>query len=95
MKETKTKVNNRNDILRQLRILLEPWVAETEILAELNEDTNLLSDVGVDSVGILQLVLSVEGEFNIKIKDSELDSVVFSKIDNFINLIEVKINETD
>jgi acyl carrier protein len=95
MKETKTKVNNRNDILRQLRILLEPWVAETEILAELNEDTNLLSDVGVDSVGILQLVLSVEDEFNIKIKDSELDSVVFSKIDNFINLIEVKINETD
>ena len=84
----------REEILGQTRLLLEPWLDDTD-LASLNEQTNLLGDLGLDSVAILQLVLGIEKEFNVTIKDHELDSEVFSKMANLIDIIESKLNGTD
>ena len=50
----------RREIVEQLRILLEPWLQESDMAEQINEQTNLLTDLGIDSVGILQLVLGVE-----------------------------------
>ena len=85
---------SREHILKQLRVLLESWLDDTD-LASLNEQTSLLTDLGLDSVAILQLVLGIEKEFNITIKDHELDSEMFSKMANLIDIIENKLNETD
>ena len=84
----------REEILGQTRLLLEPWLDDTD-LASLDEQTSLLGDLGLDSVAILQFILGVETEFNITIKDHELDSEVFSKMANLIDIIEDKLNETD
>lgn len=46
-------------------------------------------------MAILQLVLGIEKEFNVTIKNHELDSEVFSKMANLIDIIEGKLNETD
>jgi acyl carrier protein len=82
----------RERILGQIRIILEPWLSSDD---PIDENTDLLSDLGVDSVGVLQLVLGVEKEFDITIKDHELDSNVFSKMRNFIDIIESKVNENN
>jgi len=82
----------RERILGEIRILLEPWLSSED---SINENTNLLRDLGVDSVSILQLVLGIEEEFDISVKDHELDSMVFSKMGNFIDIIESKISENN
>ena len=83
----------RKQILDQLKILLESWVPDIGLLENIGEETNLLTDAGLDSVGILQIVLAAEKQFNITIKDHELDSTVFSRMGNFINIIESKLYE--
>lgn len=83
------------EILNQTRLLLEPWTNDPEELNQINEETNLLVDMGLDSVAILQLILAIEKHFNIAIQDSELDSDVFLKIANLIDIIEDKVNETN
>ncbi len=92
MDTEKKQLTNRTEILKILGLILEPWLDDMTLL---NELTNLLADIGLDSVVILQLVLSIEDEFNIAIKDSELDSEVFSKMENLIDIIEGKINEAN
>ncbi|MHC4396876.1 MAG: phosphopantetheine-binding protein [Planctomycetota bacterium] len=84
----------REEILGQTRLLLEAWLDNID-LASLDEQTNLLTDLGLDSVTILQLVLGIEKEFNVTIKDHELDSEVFLKMANLIDIIEGKLSETD
>ena len=83
---------NRADILKTLEFILEPWLDDA---TSLNEQTNLLGDLGLDSVAILQLVLGIEKEFNITIKDHELDSEMFLKMANLIDVIEIKTNEAN
>ena len=85
----------REKIIKQVRILLEPWLDDIDESDQINEDADLLTDLGLDSVAILQLILGVETEFNITIKDHELDSEVFSKMAKLIDIIEGKLNETD
>jgi len=84
----------REEILGHTCLLLEPWLDDAD-MALLNEQTNVLGDLGLDSVAILQLVLGIEKEFNITIKDFELDSDVFSKMANLIDIIERKLNEAN
>lgn len=85
----------REEILGKSRLLLEPWLDDPGDAGEINEEVNLLTGLGLDSVAILQLVLGIEKEFNVTIKDHELDSEVFSKMANLIDLIEGILNETD
>jgi len=88
---------NRNpqhiQILNTMRTILEPWSPDIDDLRKITESTNLLTDLGMDSIGILQMLLDIEKEYDIKIKQNELDSTITSKIGNFINLIERKLNE--
>jgi acyl carrier protein len=83
----------RQEILGHVRLLLEPWVSDAGLINRVSEQTNLIADLGLDSVGILQVILAVEKEFDISIKDQELDSQMFSKLSNFINFIAAKIYE--
>ena len=93
METEKKQLTDRTEILKTLGSILESWLDDTD-LASLNEQTSLLTDLGLDSVAILQLVLGIEKEFNVAIKDHELDSDVFSKMANLIDIIEGKLNET-
>lgn len=88
-----TQMPIRADILRKLIILLEPWL-NNDVTVRINEQTGLITNLGLDSVAIMQLILEIEEEFNIYIKSHEIDSNVFSRIGNLIDLIEGKINAT-
>jgi len=83
------------EIVERLADILEPWLAEPDAIAVLTEETNLISDLGLDSVAILQVVLGAEKEFGISINDKELDSNTFSALGNFARLIQEKMHETD
>ena len=87
------QIKERRKILGQIRILLEPWIDGMSVAEEVNEETNMLSELGIDSVGILQLVLGIEQEYGIRIHDYELDSESLSRIGNIINIIENRIHE--
>jgi acyl carrier protein len=91
------KVENmgRSQIIEQLYGILEPWVSDSDLLDSINEQTNLIAELGLDSVGILEVVMDAEKEFNISIKNQELDSDTFSRLGNFLNLLQDKIYETN
>lgn len=83
----------RSDILEKLRDFLELWIPDPDSIEQVTENTNMLTDLGLDSIGILQVTLSVEQEFGISINNNELDAKTFSMVGNLINLIRKKIDE--
>jgi acyl carrier protein len=83
---------DREQVIEQLRGIVEPWVS-IDLIDEINEKTNLIADLGVDSIGILQLILGIEREYGISIKNHELDSSLLSMMGNLVDLIQSKLNE--
>jgi acyl carrier protein len=59
-------------ILAQLYKLLKPFVKDGQ---ELNEETDLVADLGLDSLRVMTLVVEVEDSFDISIPLNILPSV--------------------
>jgi acyl carrier protein len=84
---------SRSEITGRLRGILEPWVSDIDSADNISDQTNLIADLGLDSVGILQVVLGVEKEFGISIANHELDSKLLSMTGNLAQMIEKKLHE--
>jgi len=93
MQINKNRKTSRTEIIEQIHNLLEPWVLDADLINKTDEQTNLIADLGLDSVSILQLILEIERKFGISIKDHELDSRTFSMMGNLVSIIERKIYE--
>ena len=83
------------NIFQHVLQCLEPWVEEVDLVESITENTNLITDLGLDSVAILQLILQIEKEYGIRIGNDELDSDIFSSMKNIITLIKKKIHENN
>ena len=49
-------------------------------------DMKIRDDFGLDSIGILELVLAIEEEFQIKVEDDKMDDII--TIDDIVSYIE-------
>lgn len=83
----------RPQIIRQMSDILEPWVSDTDLIDRICDETNLITDLGLDSIGILQVILQAEKDFGISIENNELDSETFSKMGNLVSMIQEKMYE--
>ena len=43
---------------------------------EINENQNLVSDLGCDSLDMVEIVMAIEAEFNIAIEDKEVANIL-------------------
>lgn len=43
---------------------------------EINENQNLVSDLGCDSLDMVEIVMAIEAEFNIAIEDKEVANII-------------------
>jgi len=91
----KTEKIEQAQIIEQMRNILEPWVSDTNLIDKINSQTNLITDLGLDSIGVLQLIFGIEKEFGISIENHELDSETFSTIGNLVTVIEKKLYENN
>ena len=60
-------------------------------LASLNENANLVNDLGLNSVGVLYIVIAIEEFFDIEFEDVGFDD--FKTIGDTIDYIEEKLAE--
>jgi len=56
---------------------------------EINSDDHLIEDIGADSLDIVELVMEIEKEFDISIKDDEIDDN-FTTVGHLVDFIQEK-----
>lgn len=56
---------------KQIRKFIEKEIKNLGYNTEINDDTNLTSDCGFDSLDFVEIMLHVEQEYNIRIPDEE------------------------
>ena len=81
---------SRNEIKEKLLDVMKmamPSIAEKE--ASLTEDSNLITDVGLSSVGILYVVIAIEEFFGIRFNDVGFGD--FKTVGDVLNYIEGKL----
>ncbi|MFO7300062.1 MAG: acyl carrier protein [Actinomycetes bacterium] len=57
---------------------------------KINDDAHFEEDLDVDSLGVVELLMALEDEFDIKIPDEEAESIM--TVGQAIDLVHAKLN---
>ena len=63
---------SREQVVAEIRAVIDE---HTEGEVELNDSTELVADLGIDSLGVMEVVADIEDKFDITISDSDLREV--------------------
>lgn len=81
----------RVEIRNKLDDIFKMAVSNTAVdVSEYGEDANLVTDLGLNSVGILYVVIAIEEFFSIRFDD--VGTSDFATVGNVIDYIEKKVN---
>ncbi len=81
----------KEELIAKLKTIVEPYIQDEEAFKNLSEDTNFITDLKINSANLVDVILDVEDEFDIRIEDTEMEKmlsvkaamdVVLSKIGN-------------
>ena len=74
-------------VLEKIKVILaEQFVVEESTL---QNDTDLQADLGADSLDVVDLLMSIEDEFEIEIPDEEIENI--RTVGDLVNYIEANI----
>lgn len=80
-----------NQIVDQLKEIIKPFLEyeDDKVFEGLNADTNLLDELNLDSVDLIEIIIELEGAFEIKIADTEIQEI--KTVRDIVGLIKTKM----
>ncbi|RYY52076.1 MAG: acyl carrier protein [Chitinophagaceae bacterium] len=82
---------DKNQIMEQLKVLIAPYTEEQLALAELEENTDFITDLKINSANLVDIVLDVEEKFGIVIDNDSMARMLTVKAT--IEIIGIKLAE--
>lgn len=61
--------------------------------ATIDKATSLINDFNFNSIKMVELIVSIESEFNISIDDDDLELEKLDSLDNLIGMIKAKMDD--
>lgn len=80
---------DRTEISKKvMKIVCDHFGADSD---EITETTSFVNDLNADSLDAVEIVMEIEDEFNITIKDDEMND--FFTVRSLLNFLEKSLNE--
>lgn len=81
----------KQELITKIKSILRECLMDNDI--EIAEEAHLVNDLGLDSMGFVDLTVKLEGEFDIEIPDDE--SRAIQTFEQVLQLVVAKLNAKD
>ena len=81
---------NRDTILNELKKVLAPYTEDKAILSSINEQTDLIKDLKINSANLVDIIIDAESQYNIEIDFDAAEKMY--NVGNCIDIIYEKLN---
>ena len=81
----------RTEILDELKKVIAPYTANKEMLAGINEQTDLIKDLKINSANLVDIIIDAEAKYDIEIDYDSADKMV--NVGTCIDVISEKLNQ--
>jgi len=79
----------RQEILNELKKVISPYTTNKELLAGMNENTDLIRDLKINSANLVDIIIDAESNYNIEIDYDDADKMM--NVGSCIDIISQKI----
>ena len=81
----------REEILNELKNVVAPYTTNKEMLATLNEQTDLIADLKINSANLVDIIIDAEAKYNIEIDYDSADKMI--NVGSCVDVIYEKVNQ--
>lgn len=81
----------KQEILNELKKVIAPYTTNKEMLDDINEQTNLIKDLKINSANLVDIIIDAEAKYDIEIDYDSADKMV--NVGTCIDVISEKIKE--
>ncbi|WP_264521098.1 acyl carrier protein [Flavobacterium sp. N1994] len=80
---------DRTTTIEQLKAIVKPFVKNEEAFENINESTDFINDLNINSANLVDIVLDVEDAFKIDIDNESMEKMLTIKA--ALDIIETKL----
>ncbi|MBE0393230.1 acyl carrier protein [Flavobacterium sp. 7E] len=80
---------NRAIIIEELKDIVKPYVNNMEAFDTMNEDTDFINDLSINSANLVDVILDIEDLYNITIDNESMEKMIDVKAT--LSIIEEKL----
>lgn len=64
------------EMISRLKPLIEPYVQDEEAFKNLTEDTDFIKDLKINSANLVDIILDIEDEFDIRLENEDMEQML-------------------
>ena len=80
---------NKEEAIQKLKEIVKPYVKNEEALANINENTDFIKDLNINSANLVDVILDVEEVFDIEIDADSMEKM--RDVKSALSVIEEKL----
>jgi len=81
---------NRKEILDELKKILAPYTLDKEQLDGINEDTDLIKDLKINSANLVDIIIDAEEKYNVEIDYDDAEKMI--RVGSCIDVISERMS---
>ena len=81
----------KSEIIEKLKTIVKPYIKNQEAFENLNENTDFINDLQINSANLVDVILDVEEIFNITIDNESMEKMLDVK--STLDIIQNKLRE--
>lgn len=69
----------KEELISKLKTIVQPYIQDEEAFKNLSEDTDFINDLKINSANLVDVILDVEDEFDIRIENDDMEKMISVK----------------
>lgn len=69
----------KETLIAKLKTIVQPYIQDEDAFKNLNENTDFINDLKINSANLVDVILDVEDEFDIRIENDDMEKMISVK----------------
>ncbi|WP_431132934.1 acyl carrier protein [Psychroserpens mesophilus] len=69
----------KDELIAKLKTIVQPYIQDEHSFRQLSEDTDFINDLKINSANLVDVILDVEDEFDIRIENEDMEKMTSVK----------------
>ncbi|MCA0152449.1 acyl carrier protein [Winogradskyella vincentii] len=67
---------NKEELIAKLKTIIAPYIQDEKAFKNLSEDTDFVKDLKINSANLVDIILDIEDEFNIRLENEDMEKML-------------------
>jgi acyl carrier protein len=81
---------NNKELITKLKTIIAPYIQDEEAFKNLSEDTDFVKDLKINSANLVDIILDIEDEFDIRLENEDMEKMLDVK--SAMSIVTSKLN---